>query len=451
MTAEAPLHPASVLPLVAIIGRANVGKSTLFNRLTRSSKALVADVAGVTRDRLFGQVRADDRTFLVVDTGGLTGGEEELGSLVRRQAEAAVAEADVLLWVVDGRTGPQVDDEEVLDYLRGTGKPLFLVVNKMDHAGLAGHLADFYRFGLAPLYPVSAEHGLGVGGLLEALVESLPPPQAAPATAPGIRVAVLGRPNVGKSSFINRVLGEERLIVSDQPGTTRDVLDTPLKWQGKDFVLIDTAGIRRPSHVARGLEQYMVLKALKALTRAQVVLLLLDAREGITAQDLRLARLIEDHGKGCLVGVNKWDLVKGDAERSRANLAQVTGALEFMAYVPILPLSVKTGYNLNRVFPLIEEIQAQRALRASTGQLNRLLRGIIQQTPPPRYRDRPVKFYYLTQPETEPPTFIAFANYPQGVPESYRRYLVKQLRAGLGIPLAPVRLFFKGRQRRAGG
>jgi GTP-binding protein len=449
MTAEA-LHPADPLPLVAIIGRANVGKSTLFNRLTRSSKALVADVAGVTRDRLFGQVRVDDHTFLVVDTGGLTGGEGELGGLVRRQAEVAVAEADVLLWVVDGRTGPQVDDEEVLDYLRGAGKPLFLVVNKMDHAGLAGHLADFYRFGLAPLYPVSAEHGLGIAGLLEALAESLPLPQAAPAPVPGTRVAVLGRPNVGKSSFINRVLGEERLIVSDRPGTTRDVLDTPLTWQGKDFVLIDTAGIRRPSHVARGLEQYMVLKALKALARAQVVLLLLDAREGITAQDLRLLRLIGDHGKGCLVGINKWDLLKGDAERSRGILAQVTGALEFMAYLPILPLSVKTGYHLNRVFPLIEAIQAQSALRASTGQLNRLLQDITRQTPPPRYRDRPVKIYYLTQAETEPPTFIAFVNYPQGLPDSYRRYLVKQLRAGLGIPLAPVRLFLKSRQRRGG-
>ncbi len=436
------------MPLVAIIGRANVGKSTLFNRLTRSAQALVADVPGVTRDRLFGEVTEGDHTFLVVDTGGLTGGEDDLAGLVRRQAEAAVAEADVLLWVVDGRAGPQVGDAEVLDYLRATGKPLVLVVNKMDHPGLEGNLADFYRFGLSPLYPVSAEHGLGVAGLLEALIERLPPPQAVPATAPGIRVAVLGRPNVGKSSFINRVLGEERLIVSERPGTTRDVLDTPLQWQGKDYVLIDTAGIRRPSHVSRGLEQYMVLKAMKALYRAEVVLLLLDAGEGLTAQDLRLAGLIQDRGRGCLVGVNKWDLVKGDPDRSRALLAQVSEGLEFMAYVPVLTLSVKTGYHLNRVFPLIEEVHAQCSFRAPTRKLNLVIQEITRQTPPPRFRDRPVKFYYLTQAETQPPTFIAFANFPQGVPDSYRRFLVKQLRERLGIPHAPVRLFFKGRQRR---
>ncbi len=440
--------PSAALPLVAIIGRANVGKSTLFNRLTRSSQALVADISGVTRDRLCATVTWGDRAFLVVDTGGLAGGEDELGGLVRRQAEAAVAEADVILFVVDGRTGPQAPDEEVLDYLRPTGKPVLLVVNKIDHPGLEAQVAEFYRFGLTPLLAVAAAHGLGLEALLEALTEHLPPVTAAPVPPPGIRVAVLGRPNVGKSSFINRVLGEERLIVSEQPGTTRDALDTPLRWQGRDYVLIDTAGIRRPSRVAPGLEKYTVLKAFKALERCDLALLMLDAQEGLTAQDLRLAGLIEDRSKGCLVALNKWDLVAENPDRAKALLAQVSDGLAFMAHAPVLTLSVKTGYHLNRVFPLLEEIQAQSSRRFSTGELNQLLAQFTEQTPPPRYRQRPVKFYYLTQPEIQPPTFIAFVNYPPGVPDSYRRYLVKRLRQALNLPYAPLRLFFKARRRR---
>lgn len=438
----------SSLPLVAILGRANVGKSTLFNRLIRSSRALVADIPGVTRDPIFGAATFDDHSFLVVDTGGLAGGEDEMGDLVRRQAEGVAAEADLLLLVMDGHTGPQPGDEEVMAYLRRTGKPLLLTVNKIDHPGREAALADFYRFGVAPLYPVSAAHGLGIASLLEALVERLPLPQEAPAPPPGIRVAVLGRPNVGKSSFINRVLGEERLLVTDQPGTTRDALDTPLTRDGRDYVLIDTAGIRRPSQVVSGLEKFMVLKALKALYRCEVALLLLDAQEGLTAQDLRLAGLILDQGKGCLIGVNKWDLTADPPERAKSVLAQVTQGLEIMAYVPMLTMSVKTGYHLSRVFPFIEAIHAQSGRRAGTGELNQLLKKITGQTPPPRYRDRPVKFYYLTQPEVHPPTFVAFVNYPQGVPDSYRRYLTKQLRTLLKIPYAPLRLFLKGRQRR---
>ncbi|MEW6387790.1 MAG: ribosome biogenesis GTPase Der [Thermodesulfobacteriota bacterium] len=438
-------------PLVAIIGRANVGKSTLFNSLTRSSQALVDDVPGVTRDRLLARVTWEDHTFLLVDTGGLTGGEDELGQLVRRQAEAAVAEADLLLLVMDGRAGPQPGDDEVVEYLRTTGKPLLLVVNKIDHPGREENLADFYRFGLSPLYPVSATHKLGLVHLLEDLVKSLPPPQEVPLPSPALRVAVLGRPNVGKSSFINRVLGEERLIVSDRPGTTRDAVDTPLTWEGRDYLLIDTAGVRRPSRVLPGLEKYMVLKALKALERCDVALLLLEAPAGVTQQDLRLASLIKDEAKGCLIAVNKWDLVPKEAQARQRVLDQVTGGLEFLGYAPILPLSVKTGYNLSRVFPLIDTIQAQSGRRAGTGELNQLIKEITGRVRPPLFHYRPVKFYYLTQPEVHPPTFVAFVNHPEGVPDSYRRYLVKQLRAHLDIPHAPLRLFLKKRQRQRRG
>jgi len=280
------------------------------------------------------------------------------------------------------------------------------------------------------------------------LVQELPSPEEAAATAPGIRVAILGRPNVGKSSLVNRFLGKERLLVSTRPGTTRDVVDTPLKWQEQDYVLVDTAGLRRPSQVAAGLERQMVLKAIKALSRAEVALLLLDAQEGLTQQDLRIAGLIVDQGKGCLILLNKWDLVKQDLQQAQKILDRVAAGLEIMAYVPMLPVSVQTGFNMNKVFPLLNEIYAQSRYRVATRELNLLLKEITDRVPPPRYRDRPVKFLYLTQAEVQPPTFIAFVNQPAGVKDSYRRYLVKQLRERLNLPYAPVRLYLKGRKRR---
>jgi GTPase len=443
MPAPDPVAPA----LVAIIGRANVGKSTLFNALTRSTQALVGGTPGVTRDRHFGRVAWEERTFLLADTGGLAGGEDELGRLVRCQAEAAAAEAEAILLVMDGKEGPQAGDAEVVDYVRTTGKPLFLVVNKIDHPGREENLADFYRFGVVPLYPISATHRLGLAPLLDDLVQTLPADREIPAEAPGIRVAVVGRPNVGKSSFINRVLGEERLIVSDQPGTTRDAIDTPMSYQGQDYVLIDTAGLRRPSHVAPGLERYTVLKAFKAVERGEVALLLLDASEGVTSQDKRIAKLIAEEGKGCVVGLNKWDLVPREVRP--AALKAMKRGLEFLAFAPVLPLSVLTGHNLSRVFQLLNQVYEQSGRRAGTGELNQLFQDIVRRVKPPLFHYRPVKFYYLTQPEVHPPTFVAFVNHPEGVPESYRRYLVKELRQGLDLPLAPVRLFLKKRARRA--
>jgi GTPase len=444
------LDPAEQ-PLVAIIGRANVGKSTLFNRLTRSTQALVADIAGVTRDRHYASLTWDDHSILLVDTGGLVGGEEDLSGMVRQQAETAVEQADAILLVVDGRQGPQTGDAEVVDYLRRTTKPILLVVNKIDHPGQEAHVPEFYRFGLDQLYPVSAIHGQGLGALLEALGQVLPPPRELPGPAPGIRVAIVGRPNVGKSSLINHFLGEPRLMVSPLPGTTRDAIDTPFTWEGVDYVLVDTAGLRRPSHVERGLERQMVLKTIKALSRADVAVLMLDAAEGLTGQDLRIIGLIEDQGKGCLVLVNKWDLVRHDLKEARALMDKATSGLEFMAYAPILPVSVLTGYNLRRVFPLISAMHTQSSTRVGTGELNRLLKQITERTPPPRFRDRPVKFFYLTQPEINPPTFVAFVNQPLGVPDHYRRYLVKQLREKLGLTYAPLRLLLKGRKGRPPG
>jgi GTP-binding protein len=347
---------------------------------------------------------------------------------------------------MDGKEGPQAGDAEVVEYLRTTGKPLFLVINKIDHPGRELHLAEFYTFGLTPLYPVSATHKLGISPLLTDVLQSLPRLPEISEETPGVRVAVVGRPNVGKSSFINQILGEERLIVSDRPGTTRDAIDTPLTFQGREYVLIDTAGLRRPSHVDKGLEKYMVLKAMKALERCDVALLLLDAQEGVTGQDLRIANLIAEEGKGCVVGLNKWDLVT--REDRPATMAKAKEALDFLPYAPLVSLSVLTGHNLARIFPLVDEIYQQMGHRVGTGELNQLLGRITQRVRPPLFRYRPVKFYYLTQPETHPPTFIAFVNHPEGVPESYRRYLVKQLRENLGLKHAPLRLFLKKRQGR---
>ncbi len=287
--------------LVALIGRTNVGKSTLFNRFTRESRALVDDRPGVTRDRLYGSVTWDDHSFLLIDTGGFGGTEDSLSGQVRRQAELAAAEADLILFMVDGRQEIHPDDLEVVNFLRRSGTPILLVINKMDGPKQEAHLPEFFRFALTPMFPISAAHGLGIDSLLEAVVQHLPQETHLEPLA-GIQVAVLGRPNVGKSSFINRVLGEDRMVVSDSPGTTRDAIDAPLTWDGRPYVLIDTAGIRRRRSVNENLERGMIWQALRAMQRAEIVLLLLDVQEGLTEQDLRILNLIAQAGKGCLIG-----------------------------------------------------------------------------------------------------------------------------------------------------
>jgi GTP-binding protein len=437
-------------PLVALIGRTNVGKSTLFNRFTRGSRALVDDRPGVTRDRLYGTVSWDDHSFLLIDTGGFGGLEDNLSGQVRHQAELAAAEADLIIFLVDGRQEIQPDDLEAAQFLRRSGKPILLAINKMDGPKQEALLPEFFRFGLTPIYPISAEHGLGLQSLLEAIVNHLPQETEPSELYPGIRVAVLGRPNVGKSSFINRVLGEDRMVVSDAPGTTRDAIDAPLTWDGRPYLLIDTAGIRRRSRVHENLERGMVWQALRAMQRAEVILVLLDVQEGLTEQDLRILYLIAQAGKGCLIGLNKWDLMAGDVKEQKLLLDRVKTTLELMPYAPVLPMSVKTGYQVSKVFPLIDKIYEQIQFRATTGELNRIFAAIVSAHNPPRFRHRSVKFYYVTQAESQPPTFVAFTNIPGAVPESYRRYLINQLRERLGLPYATIRLYFKGKERRRG-
>ena len=400
--------------------------------------------------RLYGSVSWDDHSFLLVDTGGFGGLEDNLSDQVRRQAEIAATEADLIIFMVDGRQEIQPDDLEVAQFLRRSGKPVILAINKMDGPKQEALLPEFFRFGFTPLYPVSAEHGIGVQSLLEAVIHHLPDQTDTSESYPGTRVAVLGRPNVGKSSFINRVLGEDRMLVSDSPGTTRDAIDMPLVWDGHPYVLIDTAGIRRRSRIQENLERGMVWQALRAMQRADVVVLLLDVQESLTEQDLRILHLIAQAGKGCLIGLNKWDLMEGDVKEGKLLLDRLHTSLELMPYAPVLPMSVKTGYQVSKVFPLIDKINQQIQFRATTGELNRIFTDIVNAHNPPRFRHRSVKFYYVTQADSRPPTFIAFTNIPGAVPESYRRYLINQLRERLGLPYAPIRLYFKGKERRRG-
>ena len=437
-------------PLVALIGRTNVGKSTLFNRFTRQSRALVDDRPGVTRDRLYASVSYDDHSFLLVDTGGFGGLDDILSDQVRHQAEMAAGEADLIIFMVDGRQEIQPDDLEVAQFLHRSGKPILLAINKIDGPKQEALLPEFFRFGLTPLYPISAEHGLGLQTLLEAVIDHLPTETDTSESHAGIRVAVLGRPNVGKSSFINRILGEDRLLVSDSPGTTRDAIDAPLIWDGDPYVLIDTAGIRRRSRIHENLERGMVWQALRAMQRADVVVVLLDVQESLTEQDLRILNLIAQAGKGCLIGLNKWDLLEGNVKEEKLLLSRLQENLELMSYAPVLPMSVLTGYQVAKVFPMINKIYQQMEFRATTGELNRIFTGIVSAHNPPRFRHRSVKFYYVTQADTRPPTFIAFTNIPGAVPESYRRYLVNQLRERLALPFAPIRLYFKGKESRRG-
>ncbi len=408
------------------------------------------DRPGVTRDRLYGSVSWDDHSFLLVDTGGFGGLEDNLSDQVRHQAEIAATEADLIIFMVDGRQEIQPDDLEVAQFLRRSGKPIILAINKMDGPKQEALLPEFFRFGFTPLYPVSAEHGLGVQTSSRPSSTIYPGKPILLSPIPASRVAVLGRPNVGKSSFINRVLGEDRMLVSDSPGTTRDAIDMPLVWDGHPYVLIDTAGIRRRSRIHENLERGMVWQALRAMQRADVVVLLLDVQEGLTEQDLRILHLIAQAGKGCLIGLNKWDLLEGDVKEQKLLLDRLHTSLELMPYAPVLPMSVKTGYQVAKVFPLIDKIYQQIQFRATTGELNRIFSDIVSAHNPPRFRHRSVKFYYVTQADSRPPTFIAFTNIPGAVPESYRRYLINQLRERLGLPYAPIRLYFKGKERRRG-
>ena len=438
---------ARPLPVVALVGRPNAGKSSLFNRLTRSRDAIVDDRPGVTRDRHYGRVIWDDVPFSIVDTGGYMDGDADFGAAVRRQIDGAVAAADAVILILDGKSGPSPFDTEMIDRLRPLEKPVFFAVNKIDGPEREDALYEFYGLGIDDLYPVSAAHGYGVTDLIDDLVETLPRVTAAEEAA-AVRLAVVGRPNVGKSSLINAILGEERLVVSEAPGTTRDSVDAAVTRRERHYRLIDTAGIRRKGKVSEKLEKITVIKALGSLDRCDVALLMLDAAEGVTEQDVRIAGYAYERGCGCVFLLNKWDLVRDDSEAAPRLRADLREAARFLGFAPILTVSALTGHRLSRIFDVVNAVYAQYTTRVSTGILNRALTAATERTPPPIYKGRRIKFYYATQVATRPPTLVAFVNSPSGVHFSYHRYLINRFREELGLDRTPLRLIFRERSGR---
>jgi GTP-binding protein len=437
-------------PIVAIVGRPNVGKSTLFNRITRTKDALVDDFPGVTRDRHYGDGNWNDIEFTLVDTGGFTEGDE-FADEIRFQIHQAIADADVILLMLDGKAGVSPFDSDVLNFLRSIDKPIFHAVNKIDGAEQEIYLSEFYQLGLETLYPLSAEHRYGLTDLLDEMAQVLSglanDPQEDPA-AEMIRLAVVGRPNVGKSSLINRILGQDRLLVSDIPGTTRDAIDSVCKLNGKSYLLVDTAGIRRQGKVTRKLEKFSVIKALRSLERCDVALIVMDASEGVTDQDISIAGYAYDRGCGCIMLLNKWDLVEKDSKTVKAYYERLRDQAKFLSFAPAMTISALTGQRVTKTFKLVDEVYDQYAKRIATGQLNRIMEKAIAKNEPSLHRGKRIKFYYAAQISTRPPTIVCFVNYPQAVHFSYKRYLLNRLREASGLDKTPIRMIFRQREGR---
>ena len=443
-TATLPYSSDAPMPLVAIIGRPNVGKSTLFNKILGVKTAIVDDVAGVTRDRNYADASYRTRKFRLVDTGGLEpSASDGMLGLIRRQSELAIAEADILLFVMDGRSGLMPADHEVVRLLRGTTKPVFFVVNKIDTPKAEPLVADFYRLGKDDLYPVSAEHGIGVSDLLDALYPLLPAADEAAELSQLPRIAIVGRPNVGKSTLVNAVLGEERVVVSDIPGTTRDPIDSLVTHEGRRYIFTDTAGIRRRGRIDAGIEGYSVMRSLRAIGRSDVAVLLLDGEEGVTEQDTKIAGAILKQGRACLLFVNKWDLRTGDAAAREAYELELHRRFPFLTWAPVLYGSALQPESLRQLFPTIKQVYGMFTKRISTGTLNTWLQTILTTHPLPVRKGKPTKVTksaFMTQVATKPPVFALFVGHPQDITPAYMRYLENQLRDSYSFSGTPMRL-----------
>ncbi|UCG23304.1 MAG: ribosome biogenesis GTPase Der [Chloroflexota bacterium] len=441
--------------LVALVGRPNVGKSTLFNRIVGQRLAVVSEVPGTTRDRLYADADWAGVGFLLVDTGGLeiTEGRhteplsedsERFLPLIRQQASIAIQDADVVVQVVDGQAGVTAADREVADILRQANKPVIIAANKLESTKLTDQAYEFYELALGEVFPISALHGTGTGNLLDAIALAIPPADEEEEDD-SIKVAILGRPNVGKSTLLNQLIGEERAIVSPIAGTTRDAIDTRLAWDGESITLIDTAGIRRRGKIDPGVEKYSVLRAVKALRRADVALLLIDAEESMTSQDAHIAGMLVEENASVVVLVNKWDAIEKDTYTINEYTAQVRQALNFMPYAPLIFISAKSGQRVEKILPEVIAVYEARYERVPTAQLNRLVRQVIGRHPPPQKGGVRVKFNYATQANVDPPTFVFFVNKPDWVHFTYQRYLENQIRAEYPFPGTPIRLVFRAR------
>ncbi len=432
-------------PIIAIIGRPNVGKSTLFNRLLRRPRAIVEDEPGVTRDRIYGEATFDDHSFILIDTGGFEPSPNaSIQKQVREQAETAIQEADLILFLLDGQEGLTYDDLEVANYLRRMTKPVIYVVNKIDTEKQEKNLFDFYRLGVSKLQAISAEHGRGISTLMEEVFHLLPPTETPPdRKEEEIKVAIVGRPNVGKSSLLNRLLGSPRAIVDATPGTTRDAIDTPLRKDGQKYLFIDTAGIRRRSKVTSRLEKIITMRALRSLERCDVALITIDGWEGLTEQDMRIAEFAAENGRAMMLIVNKWDLVIKEAHTKQRYLQRIYQEMRTLDYVPVLFVSALTGQGTEKIFKLIDQVIVEHRKRIATAELNKWLKEIGQRYPPPLAGTRLVKLYYMTQVEVAPPTFVIFTNLPEEIDTSYQRYLLRQLRERFGFLGTPLRLYWR--------
>ncbi len=429
-------------PLVAIVGRPNVGKSMLFNKLTGKRLSIVEDTPGVTRDRLYAQAEWRGRTFDLVDTGGIEPGtDDQILSFMREQAEIAIAAATVIVFVCDIRTGMTAADQEVAGMLQRSKKPVVLAVNKMDSTGHTNpDIYEFYNLGLGDPYPVSAVHGHGTGDLLDACFEYFPPEDQEDEADDVIKVAIIGKPNVGKSSLVNRILGQERVIVSDVAGTTRDAVDSYLEKGGQKYLIIDTAGMRKKSKVDDRVEKFSVLRATMAIERSDVCVIMIDAQEGVTEQDTKVAGLAHDAGKACIIVVNKWDAIEKDGKTMQRMEEDVRRDLSYMTYAPVLFISALTGQRVEKLFGLIDSVVNQAAMRISTGVLNQVLADAQARVQPPTDKGKRLKIYYMTQIGVKPPHFVIFCNDAQLFHFSYRRYLENQIRATFGLTGTPVRI-----------
>ncbi|MGM0417774.1 MAG: ribosome biogenesis GTPase Der [Thermodesulfobacteriota bacterium] len=439
--------------IVALFGRPNVGKSTIFNRLTKSRNAIVDNKPGVTRDRNYGEVSYDDKSFILVDTGGfLSDDSDHFAEKIKLQLETAISETDVIVVIFDGKSGLSSYDQDLLKLLRGVDKPKYYLVNKIDSPEKEDLMYDFYRAGVEKLFPVSGEHGYGLNDFMYDLTESHISMDSDSDSKEDdlIKVAVVGKPNAGKSSLANQILGEKRMVVSDLPGTTRDSIDSFVNFKGRDYLFIDTAGIRRKSRVNEKLEKFSIIKALKSLERCDIALILIDSEEGVTEQDVKIAGYAEERGCGAVFVLNKWDLIEKDQKVAKRFIDDLRYHASFLSYAPAVTVSAKTGKRVHKIFDFIEKVYKEYTTRISTSKVNDIINSAVERNTPPYHQNKRLKFYYSTQVKASPPTFVSFVNYPEAVHFSYKRFLINQLRENTGLENTPVILSLKQRQGREG-
>jgi len=432
-------------PVVALIGRPNVGKSTLFNRITRARKALVDDFPGVTRDRHYEDAQWNDIEFTIIDTGGfLSTDDDYFASQIKAQLTIAAEQADVLIFILDGRAGLSPYDRELADFLRRMSKPVFYLINKIESYKQHDELFEFYSLGIDHFYEISAEHGIGVGDFLDDLVQAFPEYEQSKEDDENIiKIAIVGRPNVGKSSLANRLFGEQRLVVNEKAGTTRDAIELKCEHKGRQFILVDTAGIRRKGKVTQKIEKFSILKSLKSLDDCDVALILIDSDEGITDQDITIAGYAEDRGCGALFLLNKWDLLDKERKSIKKYMEDLRNKSKFLSYAPAMTISALTGQRCHKILDEVVKIHKEYCHRINTGVLNRIIEDAVYRTEPSLHKGKRLKFFYATQVATKPPCFVCFVNFPKAVHFSYERYLLNQLRQMIPLEKTPIKLFFR--------